>query len=40
MSSSPPLTYVDWFNSRRLQGEIEPGPGFTTSAAFENAYYH
>ena len=24
------LTYVDWFNHRRLHGEIEPGPGFTT----------
>ena len=33
------LTYVDWFNHRRLHGEIEPGPGFTTPAAFENAYY-
>ena len=29
------LTYVDWFNHRRLHGEIEPGPGFTTPAAFE-----
>ncbi len=33
------LTYVDWFNHRRLHGEIEPGPGFTTPAAFEAAYY-
>jgi putative transposase len=33
------LTYVDWFNQRRLHGEIEPGPGFTTPAAFEAAYY-
>lgn len=24
------LTYVDWFNNRRLHGEIEPRPGFTT----------
>lgn len=34
------LTYVDWFNNRRLHGQIEPGPGFTTPAAFEAAYYH
>jgi putative transposase len=33
------LTYVDWFNNRRLHGEIEPGPGYTTPAAFETAYY-
>jgi putative transposase len=34
------LTYVDWFNQRRLHGEIEPGtPGYTTPAAFETAYY-
>lgn len=33
------LTYVDWFNHRRLHGEIEPGPGFTTPATFEAAYY-
>ena len=33
------LTYVDWFNHRRLHGEIEPGPGYTTPAAFEAAYY-
>jgi putative transposase len=33
------LEYVDWFNHRRLHGEIEPGPGFTTPAAFEAAYY-
>jgi putative transposase len=32
------LTYVDWFNHRRLHGEIEPGPGYTTPAAFETAY--
>src|SRR5215207_10531221 len=32
------LTYVDWFNHRRLHGEIEPGPGFTTPAAFEAAW--
>jgi putative transposase len=33
------LTYVDWFNNRRLHGQIEPGPGFTTPAAFENDHY-
>jgi putative transposase len=33
------LTYVDWFNNRRLHGEIELGPGFTTPAAFEATYY-
>jgi putative transposase len=33
------LEYVDWFNHRRLHGEIEPGPGFTTPAAFEAAHY-
>jgi putative transposase len=33
------LEYVDWFNHRRLHGEIEPGPGFTSPAAFEAAYY-
>ncbi|CAB4703580.1 MAG: IS3 family transposase [Actinobacteria bacterium] len=33
------LTYVDWFNNRRLYGEIEPGPGFTTPAAFEADRY-
>jgi len=33
------LTYVDWFNHRRLHGEIEPGPGYTTPAAFEADHY-
>jgi len=33
------LTYVDWFNHRRLHGEIEHGPGFTTPTAFETAHY-
>jgi putative transposase len=28
------LTYVDWFNHRRLHGEITNGPGYTTPAAF------
>ena len=33
------FTYVDWFNNRRLHGEIEPGPGFTTPTAFEAGHY-
>src|ERR671918_774900 len=33
------LSYVDWFNDRRLRGEITDGPGYTTPAAFEAAYY-
>jgi putative transposase len=33
------LTYVDWFNHRRLHGEIADGPGYTTPAAFEAAHY-
>jgi putative transposase len=33
------LSYVDWFNNRRLHGEITDGPGYTTPAAFEAAHY-
>jgi putative transposase len=33
------LTYVDWFNNRRLHGEITDGPGYTTPAACETDYY-
>ena len=33
------LTYVDWFNHRRLHGQIEAGPGYTTPAASEANYY-
>ena len=33
------LTYVDWFNHRRLHSEIAEGPGYTTPAAFEADYY-
>ena len=33
------MTYVDWFNHRRLHGEITDGPGYTTPAAFEDDYY-
>jgi transposase InsO family protein len=32
------LEYVDWFNDRRLHGQIAPGPGYTTPAAFEEEY--
>ena len=33
------LEYVDWFNHRRLHGEITDGPGYTTPAAHEADYY-
>ncbi len=33
------MTYVDWFNHRRLHGTITDGPGYTTPAAHEDAYY-
>ena len=33
------LEYVDWFNHRRLHGEITSGPGYTTPAAFETDHY-
>jgi putative transposase len=33
------LTYVDWFNHRRLHGAITDGPGYTTPAAFEADHY-
>jgi putative transposase len=33
------LTYVDWFNNRRLHGGITPGPGYTTPANHEADYY-
>ena len=33
------LTYVDWFNNRRLHGGIAPGPGYTTPANYEADYY-
>lgn len=33
------LTNVDGFNNRRLHGEIEPGSGETTPAAFEADHY-
>ena len=33
------MTYVDWFNHRRLHGTITAGPGYTTPAAHEADYY-
>ncbi len=33
------MTYVDWFNHRRLHGTITAGPGLTTPAAAEAAHY-
>jgi putative transposase len=33
------MTYVDWFNHRRLHGTITTGPGYTTPAAHEAAFY-
>ena len=33
------MTYVDWFNHRRLHGTITDGPGYTTPAAHEADYY-
>ena len=33
------LAYVDWFNHRRLHGEILDGPGYTAPAAFELDHY-
>jgi putative transposase len=33
------MTYVDWFNHRRLHGGITPGAGYTTPAAFEADHY-
>ena len=33
------LGYVDWFNHRRLHGEITDDNGYVTPAEFEAAYY-
>jgi putative transposase len=33
------LTYVDWFNNRRLHGEITDEPGYTTPVGFEANHY-
>ena len=39
LGSHVTLGYVDWFNHRRLHGEILNGPGYTTPAAFEADHY-
>ena len=33
------MTYIDWFNHRRLHGEITDDNGYTTPAEAEAAYY-
>lgn len=33
------MTYVDWFNHRRLHGEITGDASYTTPAEFEAGYY-
>ena len=33
------MTYVDWFNQRRLHGEITDDAGYTTPAEHEALYY-
>jgi putative transposase len=33
------MTYVDWFNRRRLHGEITDDNSYTTPAEHEAAYY-
>jgi transposase InsO family protein len=33
------MTYVGWFNHRRLHGEITDDTSYTTPAEFEAAYY-
>ncbi len=33
------MTYVDWFNHRRLHGTITTGAGYTTPARHEDDYY-
>jgi putative transposase len=33
------MTYVDWFNQRRLHGEITDHAGYTTPAEHEADYY-
>jgi hypothetical protein len=34
------MTYVDWFNHRRLHGEIIHDAGFITPIEFETACYN
>jgi hypothetical protein len=33
------MTYVDWFNHRRLRGEITTDPSRTTPGEHEAGYY-
>ena len=33
------MTYIDWFNHRRLHGTITADTSYTTPAAHEAAYY-
>jgi putative transposase len=33
------LSYIDWFNHRRLHGQITDGPGYITPAAYEADHY-
>ena len=33
------MTYIDWFNHRRLHGTITTDSSYTTPAAHEAAYY-
>ena len=33
------MSYVDWFNQRRLHGQITDDPSYTTPAEFEALYY-
>jgi transposase InsO family protein len=33
------LAYVDWFNRRRLHGEITNDASYVTPAEFEATYY-
>lgn len=33
------MTYIDWFNHKRLHGAITTGPGYTTPASHEAGYY-
>lgn len=38
MSSFATMTYLEWFNHRRLHGEITPDPGLTTPVEAEADY--
>jgi putative transposase len=34
------MTYIDWFNHRRLDSQIATGPSYVTPAEHEANYYH